>query len=598
MRHLFSYRRKYCFFYIFFYATLSFSQNFEKADSLLKILESNNLSKKEQVLTLRNVAFYHPNLNIALNSAKQSFKIAQEIKESLLQAEALEEISHIEHRLGNNGLSLQASLTALQIYESLNMLERQAASYSQLANNYMNGKNYDLAIRYLKKAKYIYSNSNNSQNYALTNLNLGEAYRLAQHLDSAATAFQQTLKLNKTLKNDIIQGYSQGNLAMVYTTQNKLSLARQNLNDAINILSPLKDYYSNSVYLAELGKVYNKEGKYKAAENKFLEALSMAKQAGLKEQIRDFSALLTSFYESQKQYPLALEYQKSYQVYQDSLVNKENIQKIEQLKAGYEIDKRESEIGLLNTINTNQKFWVITLAVGASLLLLFAYFLYRGNKRIKVANTMLSSQKIIITKREQEKTLLLKELNHRIKNNLQMISSLLNLQSHELKGHPAKEAIVAGKYRVEALSLVHKKLYQEDLDTRVVLREYVEELVLGLFYGYNASFKPDFKMDDINVSLDTAVPLALVINEIIVNALKYAYKNVDNPKLKIIMSQDNNYLDIQIIDNGIGFNTNEAEKNNSFGIKLIYSLIEQLEGVIKKPDSKHGTHWKMHVKLT
>ncbi|WP_347921758.1 tetratricopeptide repeat protein [Pontimicrobium sp. SW4] len=529
-------------------------------------------------------------MNTALRFAKQSLDLAIEIESPILQAEALEEVSHIERNLGNNHLSFQASLKALQIYESLNMVKRQAASYSQLANNYMSDENYDLAIQYLKKAKNIYADSDNIQNHVLTILNLGEAYRLAQHLDSAATAFQQTLQLNKTLNNDIVQGYSQGNLGMVYNTQNKLELAEENLNDAITILAPMGDDYSTSVYLAELGTVYNKEGKHKLAEAKFLEAHSMAKQAGLKEQIRDFSAFLTSFYEEQKQYRKALEYQKQFQVYQDSLVNKENVQKIEQVKASYEIDKRESEIDLLNITNTNQKYWVTSLAIGVSLLLLFAYLLYRGNKKVKVANASLF-------KREQEKALLLRELNHRIKNNLQMISSLLNLQSHELTGHPAKEAIVAGKHRVEALSLVHRKLYQEDLDTRILLKDYVEELVLGLFHGYDAPFEPDFKIDDISANLDTAVPLALVINEIIINALKYAYNNIHKPKLKIVMAQEKEYLNIEIIDNGIGFNTNEAEKNNSFGIKLIYSLIEQLEGTIKKLDSKHGAHWKMTIKI-
>jgi two-component sensor histidine kinase len=178
-----------------------------------------------------------------------------------------------------------------------------------------------------------------------------------------------------------------------------------------------------------------------------------------------------------------------------------------------------------------------------------------------------------------------------------MISSLLNLQSYELTGHPAQEAIVAGKHRVEALSLVHRKLYQEDLDTRIELKEYIEELVLGLFHGYEANFKPSFKIEDVNVGLDAAVPLALVINEIIINALKYAYKNINNPSLKVIVTRDNNYLNLEIIDNGIGFAKKEREKSNSFGIKLIYSLIEQLEGTIQKLNSKNGTHWRMTVKL-
>jgi two-component sensor histidine kinase len=291
-----------------------------------------------------------------------------------------------------------------------------------------------------------------------------------------------------------------------------------------------------------------------------------------------------------------LHYQKVYQVYQDSLVNKANIQKIEQLKSGYEIDKRESEIGLLNTINTNQRYVVVLLGMGVLSLVLFVYLLYRGNSRIKKTNSKLESQKKVIAKREEEKALLLRELNHRVKNNLQMISSLLNLQSRELTGHPAKEAILAGRYRVEALSLVHRKLYQEGPDTRVLIKEYMEELVLGLFHGYGAKFNPDFKISNISVPIDAAVPLALIVNELTINALKYAYTSTSNPTFKIqILSTKEDSLDLEFIDNGEGFIDILDNNSHSFGIKLIYSLVEQLEGSIEKLNGQ-GTHWRIHVK--
>ena len=579
------------------YTVPCFSQNLQKADSLLQTLELGNLTKKERAVNLRSVAFFHPDLKIALFSAKQSLQIASEIEDPILQAEALEELSHLERRLGNNGKSLEASFKALRIYESLSLTERQAASYTQLASNYLSNKEYHSAINYLKRANHIYLDSDEKTNQALTILNLGEAYRLGGYLDSAATCFSEALKLNESIKNEIIKSYSLGNLGMVEAAQNELPLAKENLNKAIAILRDLGDPYSSSIYIAELGEIYKKERNWRSSEQKFLEAYNMAEQAGLKEQIRDFSASLAQLYESEHQYSKALEYQKLYQVYQDSLVNKENIQKIEQLKSGYELDKRETEINFLSTINTNQKYLVALLATGIFLLLLLAFLLYLSNKKIVKTNTSLEHQKKIISKREAEKAILLRELNHRVKNNLQLISSLLNLQSRELSGHPAQEAIEEGKYRVEALSLVHRKLYQEGLDTRINMKEYIESLVLGIFHGYGATFKPDFEIADVSINIDRAVPLALIVNELIINALKYAYKNISDPILKIIIVQEpKEWLDMQIIDNGIGFVNDKALKGNSFGIKLIHSLIEQLEGNINK-SNKNGTHWKITVKL-
>ncbi|WP_375324086.1 histidine kinase dimerization/phosphoacceptor domain -containing protein [Flagellimonas sp. GZD32] len=574
----------------------SYAQSTKKADSLGEILQQKQLTQSERSRLLSLRAYHHQVVDTSLALARQALKIAQEIDSPLLQAAAWEEISHIERRLGNNSVSLEASLKSLGIYESLGLKERAAASYSQLASNFISDGEYNVAIDYLKKAKRIYSESDSSGNQILTILNLGEAYRLAGYLDSAATCFQETLERNRTIKNDIVQGYSLGNLGMVYATQNKLEPARDNLKEAIAILKPLGDDYSTSVYLAELGGIYRKEGHGNLAEEKLLEAYQMALSAGLKEQIRDFSRLLSDLYEGQENFDKALWYQRLYQVYQDSLVNRENIRKIEQIKAGYEIDKRETEIQLLNLTNSNQKRTVLIMAIGLILLLSLAYLLFKVNKKINKANVELSFQKEIISEREQEKALLLKELNHRVKNNLQMISSLLNLQGRELKDHPAQEAILMGRNRVEALSLVHRKLYQEGLETRIMLKEYVEELVLGLCHGYDAPLQPDMEIVDTSVSVDIAVPIALIINETIVNALKYAYVDIENPKLSVVVRRVDQWLEIEIRDNGIGFTELEVAKNNSFGLKLMTSLIHQLEGSIEKRIGS-GTHWSMKMRV-
>jgi two-component sensor histidine kinase len=579
-----------------FISISAYSQNRKKADSLLNLLNNESLKPKEEFRLIVSIAHSHPNMDTALRFSKMSFQLAQKINEPILQAEALEEISHLENKLGNIGKSISASFRALQIYESRDMSLRQASTYTQLANNYLSNQNYSSAISYLKKAKTIFENSNSDTKLAYTILNLGEVYRLSSHDDSAKTSFKNVLKLNEIIKSDIAESYSLGNLGMVYSTQDSLEMAKTNLQEAIDILRELKDSYATSVYLAELGEVYQKENSPKQAEEKYLEAMTMAQEAGLKEQIRDFSEKLTQFYEQQGNYNKALAYQKLFQVYQDSLVNKANIQEIERLKAGYEIDKRESEIGLLSQANTNQKYFLWALGGGIFAAIALLWVLYKGNKRIKKANTALVAQKAVVSEREQEKALLLRELNHRVKNNLQMISSLLSLQSNELEGHPARDALMAGKDRVEALSLVHRKLYQDGAETRIGLKEYLEELVLGLFHGYQANFEPKLEITDVDVSVDTAIPLALIINEMVVNSLKYAYTGVKDPSFLLQMNEVDSHLTIEIMDNGKGFSEEVNQKENSFGLKLVRSLVEQLEGTLKKMEGD-GTHWQVQLKV-
>ena len=577
---------------LFLSTSILFSQNLKKIDSLSSLLNNGTFSKEEYSKILTDFAFFHPKVDTALILAKQSLDIAAKINNPILKAKAWEVISDKERILGNNQKSYQATFSALQVYESLKMEEEQAASYAQLANNYMIDKDYIESIKYLEKAKTIYEVTDAYGNQIFTILNLGEMHRLAGHLDSAKVSFNRVLEINKKNKSVIAKSYSLGNLGMVYSAQDSLQLAKKNLQEAITILTALDDTYATSVYLAELGDVFQKERNPKAAEEKLLEAITMAQKSGLKEQIRDFSDKLAQFYEIQSEYPKSLKYQKLFQVYQDSLVNKTNIQEIERIKAGYEINKRESEIGLLNTLNTKQKYLLWTLGIGVLTTLVFLYLIFKVNKRVKKANIRLTEQKVVIAQSEQEKTLLLRELNHRVKNNLQLISSLLNLQSQELSGHPAKEALTTGQYRVEALSLVHRKLYQEGIESKVELKDYIEELVLGLFHSYGMNFTPIINVVPITIGIDAAVPIALIINELVTNAIKYAYKNNNTPILKVCVKSNNKEVTIDIIDNGQGFTKKEQSKSNSLGIKLVTSLAIQLSGELKLMEHA-GTHWQL-----
>ncbi len=574
-----------------------FAQSAHKTDSLINILQQQDLPEIEEAKIQRYIAYYHPNLMEGRNYALRSVALFQKVGEPVLMAEALEELSHTERRLGNNTASFEASFKALRIYEEKGLKERLAASYNQLASNYVSDEDYKVAIGYFNKALDIYKNSDDLVNHASTLINLGETYRLNGDLNDAEIHLQQTLQLNKELKNDIIEGYAIGNLGMVKSALGEFEIAKDYLENAANSLESLGDPYSASFYWAALAKIMENQGNMTQAELHYHKAMSLANTHDLKEQIRDYSQQLSSFYEKHRNYDEALRYQKLHQVYKDSILNKSNIQKIEQLKAGYEIDKRESEIGLLNSINTNQRYFLWALMAGILIAILFSYLLYRVNRKIKTANQTLTEQKVIIGKREQEKALLLKELNHRVKNNLQMISSLLSLQSSELEGHSAQDAILAGKHRVEALSLVHRKLYQEGAETKIDAKEYMEDLIGNLFHGFGVSFRPNTEIGDFDMKINQAIPLALIVNELVINALKYAYNDRPDPKLWISMHRPSNEsIHLEVKDNGSGFEDSSTNDEGGFGIKLVHSLVAQLQGTLQKVPSE-GTHWVLNFNL-
>jgi len=222
--------------------------------------------------------------------------------------------------------------------------------------------------------------------------------------------------------------------------------------------------------------------------------------------------------------------------------------------------------------------------------------LYLSAKKRKKANRLLQQQKEQIELREKEKELFLNELNHRTKNNLQTISSILSLQSRELIGHPSYDLITEGKSRVDALSLIHQKLYQDSFQIKIQLKEYIEELLYNLVFGFNKHIQLVADIVDCEMSVDRAVPLALVVNELATNSIKYAFHEVKSPLLEVRLSRLNDQsLLLEIRDNGSGIE-DTALNGDSFGLKLVKSLVQQLTGNMEYRRNEPGSLWRVTMK--
>ncbi|MEA5574939.1 GAF domain-containing protein [Anabaena sp. UHCC 0451] len=184
-----------------------------------------------------------------------------------------------------------------------------------------------------------------------------------------------------------------------------------------------------------------------------------------------------------------------------------------------------------------------------------------------------------------EKEVLLKEVHHRVKNNLQIVSSLLQLQSQTLKDPEIIKAIQESKNRIESISLIHKNLYTAPNIGKLDVADYINNLAAGLLISYQ--IKPDTinlhtKIDSVNLNVDEAIACGLVINELISNSLKHAFPNNQNGEISIHLYTNSSNIELIIQDNGIGLPTGLNWRNtNSLGLSLVYDLVtEQLEGNI------------------
>jgi two-component sensor histidine kinase len=192
---------------------------------------------------------------------------------------------------------------------------------------------------------------------------------------------------------------------------------------------------------------------------------------------------------------------------------------------------------------------------------------------------------VIIKKQNEELQILMKEIHHRVKNNLQIISSLLDLQSHSIKDSLAYEAIKEGKNRVQSMALIHQNLYGERSIQSINIKEYIHDLSEGLITSYNIKpgiIKVNMDIDDLNLDVDTVIPLGLILNELISNSLKHAFKNGQQGEIQITLKESDNLLHLIVKDNGQGFSSDtNFISSTSFGMKLIKSFSMKLKAKLK-----------------
>lgn len=194
-----------------------------------------------------------------------------------------------------------------------------------------------------------------------------------------------------------------------------------------------------------------------------------------------------------------------------------------------------------------------------------------------------------------EKEVLLKEIHHRVKNNLQIITSLLSLQSNFIEDEKTKGLFRYCQYRVNSMAMVHKMLYQSNDLSQINYREYVKNLLDNLvtsMRGSSGDLKLEIDIPDIHLNIDTAIPLGLLINEIATNALKYGLRDHGGTFHLIIRKTDHNRYKMLIGDNGVGFPEDINFRNtNSLGLILIHRLTIQLKGTIEMDRTLPGTNY-------
>ncbi|MBV1768211.1 MAG: PAS domain S-box protein, partial [Methanobacterium sp.] len=197
----------------------------------------------------------------------------------------------------------------------------------------------------------------------------------------------------------------------------------------------------------------------------------------------------------------------------------------------------------------------------------------------------------------EEKEVLLQEVHHRVKNNLQIISSLLNLQSRYIQNDGDLELFRDSQSRVKSMAIIHEKLYKSKDFAHVDFKEYISSLMTYLFHYYSIDqdvIKLEVEVDNLMLGMDTAIPCGLIINELVSNSLKYAFPPGREGKVSIKLQSKNNQFLLEVADDGVGLPENlDFKKTESLGLRLVLSLTNQINGNIKLIGDS-GTRYKIN----
>ncbi len=516
--------------------------------------------------------------------------------DSMGLAEAADQIGIMNTFMGNMHEAQGYLLEVANLYNRIGSKLDIAGANNGLAIFYNDIGNTEKAIEMYKLALQQYEEIDDTLGRANVHANLGLLYIDEDSLELAEQNILMQGHLDSAIQTQWGLGFFHDFMGMLKKRQGKLPEALKYFKQAYKIRETLPSHYNLAETNHGLAATYNAMKQYDKAityANAILEHKD--KHQSLSQEMNAYLQL-SQAYEGKKMHKEALVYHKKYKLIADSIYSRDLLEEITHKDALFEKVKQDRKIETLsfqNELSLNKIKYKNKIILGGLVAILIIlgliYNLYRLYKKV-------TNQKEKVAQTLKEKDLLLREIHHRVKNNLQLISSLLTLQGRSINDENVIQAINEGKSRVRSMAIIHQDLYNRENLTGLSVRTYLSKLSKELFDTYNIDkdrIKLNTNIEDLELDIDTMVPLGLIINELITNSLKYAFPGNEKGEIFISLSEQDNRLKLRIEDNGIGYDETKIN-NQSFGSTLLRALTNQLNGTLTI-NSKNGTEVKIEI---
>ncbi|GAA4331630.1 hypothetical protein GCM10023149_37560 [Mucilaginibacter gynuensis] len=519
-------------------------------------------------------------------------------------------IGRISFNLGDYNNSLKYNLLAIQTAREVNDTTLQACVINQfIASTYIKMHDYHRAIPYCKEAINMAKRYNDegfirSGAFALalvyTHTNqLPKALAILNEMKARPGGFLKELAVTLEFLNDLIYA-KQFEQAAQYVQELEDLLPKiypENVKELMNVYNSLASYYSETGKVkqayrytelyARIAHKLNYAAGIRTAEYRYYQLVSLN---------GDKKSAMVHFLKEKAIKDSIDNVSKTYQL---SLLHVEN----ETLEKNRHIDSltRQAQINH-SKLKRNKLIQQVTIG-GCIMLLTITGLIYSRYRLKQRSNALLTRQKLEIDQKNialqylvidktqlledkdrllLEKDLLLKEVNHRVKNNLQIVMNLLQSQSVYMSNERAQQAILESQNRVRSIALIHDQLYKTEHSTQINLSSYIKELIYSLDGSLNKKINNitiACHIDDIALDVSQAIPVGIILNEIVTNALKYAFPNDQAGTITILVKQTGKFIEMQISDNGVGLPAGfSLASTKTLGITLLKGLTAQLKG--------------------
>ena len=599
-----------------------------------------SLSDSVKVNILNKVALisYNDDNQGAIKYCNQALKLASKIKFTKGMAKSNHYLAMTYGKMGKHQEAINYFNKSIALSKAIQDDKNLSNAYNGLGVVFSKLGNYNEAINNYILALQIYEKQRNSLYAAGTYMNIGLIYKQQGQYDKALDNYYKTLATLKTEKDEeaeYTRAYTYSNIGQTYLKQGKIDAALKTLNSAMQMAKKFNDNFFNADTNRAIGEGYTLKGDYTKAlelyqmalklnqdnnelvgvsecyigiglvyfkEKNFSKAientnkgLAIAKEIEQLEFIKNGYSNLSEIYKATNNYRLAYENQVLFKQANDLMFNTEKDKKFTALQLTYEFNKKQEAARVVQQKKDvivaaeaqKQKNTIYSVIIILLVVMAFSVLIFVDLKKSKKQKAIIEEQNKLIQSALSEKEMLMREIYHRVKNNLQFVSAMIQMQISTSKSKNDKSVLNDTSRRINAMTLVHEMLYNKDKLESVSLQKYLTELIEELNKMVNDSHLPihfKIEIEDLNFNINDCMAIGMISSELLSNAIKYAFEGIEKPEITIDLHLDTTTQKIiyKVKDNGVGF---EENSSSGLGLRLIDIFTRQLKGTFSRENN-------------